>query len=741
MATTVLPAKQRAMDWGHEALEKGIDWILRLNHTAEATLVGSIHSNVNNNEEEQENDGMELHQLRDARSAQKMNSSTTRERFNTSDGKSVHKNLFNEDNDESCRGRRKSIVLEINDEDLDDLELEEEDEPELLTAVTPGYDGALSDDEVHHEDREDEELTIPPQPIGDDDDLVETRKRRNVTSKNIRRQVSSQYSGVHQSIDEDSIPSGDHYGGIDDDNEHDEFGIVIDETQQTKAQRHFWLLGGWSATQARPWELVDGPWAPRLYVTSPALQVGELTPEERAQHEVLSSRRRRGSSCALATDFAEGVALVGGRDGVVRLWSLREPPGRLGPPVTLRNERHARRVRSLFCLDGATSGVSSDGTRFDVWDLESGETVRKWVWAVPFGVSSERLVDVSPIPLGYGALFPGAGGPQQVAALAERALSLVDVRGTGRSAVTEFLISFALPRGSTFSLSALGAFPPSSGTNHEFIRAEEQGIDNEPIEEVPHTPRGNLVASSAALNSPIAATPPRTQRSLHNTTTSCRPMQQQIQPPPETSLYRDDVDAAAAARCVVSIGDGRCLALGSESGRIALLDRRAGRVLCVWSAHAPGVVVVKLIACSQNQLLSLGSDRVATLWNLQFATPSHTPEALASTRLDVRGPLLPHNIQALRFDDATTLLAAASGHKLAVARFADAYVRSPLSEASVAAANGRTATSVLAHRRHFVDDRGQRLHRNQLHIEALHFLSLRRALLLGCDDGTVRVAV
>ena len=40
---------------------------------------------------------------------------------------------------------------------------------------------------------------------------------------------------------------------------------------------------------------------------------------------------------------------------------------------------------------------------------------------------------------------------------------------------------------------------------------------------------------------------------------------------------------------------------------------------------------------------------------------------------------------------------------------------------------------------HFVDDRGNRIHRHHLAIESLAVLPMRRMLLLGCEDGHVRV--
>ena len=46
----------------------------------------------------------------------------------------------------------------------------------------------------------------------------------------------------------------------------------------------------------------------------------------------------------------------------------------------------------------------------------------------------------------------------------------------------------------------------------------------------------------------------------------------------------------------------------------------------------------------------------------------------------------------------------------------------------------------VAHKRHFVDDRGQRIHRHHLAIESIAVLPMRRMVLLGCEDGHVRVA-
>lgn len=509
-------------------------------------------------------------------------------------------------------------------------------------------------------------------------------------------------------------------------------------------QDRLWLLGGFlSASGAtsyqkstsgvvdRPWEQIDAPWAPRMCVSSRPLQLSALPPNEMTT-PILAQRRRRGASCVVAVDAAESLALVGGRDGAVRIWSLRERPRPDARPWAAKADRHMRRIRTLFCLDGdgAMSAVSSDGARFDYWDVETGTAIRRWVWTTAAGVSSsaswrgsniERLVDLAPIPVGYaagGALFSGHGSHcQQILALSERAVSLVDLRAPRSSGVTQFDISFNASSFEQHSfLDEQGGSTSDSASSAIFgAPCGESGQISHPYTATPPPNSDEFVGGSGVVHAAVATT------STQATATKVAAANQRDGIP--TAIVKEDYESYSGARCVTSSPNGRWIAIGSDSGRIAVLERHAGRVLASWAAHGPGVAVVKLVAFHGNELLSVGADRIVTLWKVS----SCVPHALAYARLDFRGPVQPHAVQATRFDDGTTLVIAASGHKMAVARLG--RPKTPLTRQKLSQANllfsqptaqvavRRASGPIQAHRQYLQDERSQRIHRHHFLIE------------------------
>jgi len=120
----------------------------------------------------------------------------------------------------------------------------------------------------------------------------------------------------------------------------------------------------------------------------------------------------------------------------------------------------------------------------------------------------------------------------------------------------------------------------------------------------------------------------------------------------------------------------------------------------------------------------VAADTTATLWDLRGAQP----RAVATVRglPDYRGGLHAANVKALHFDQGGLLLLAANGHKVAATHVPPR-------------ATAQAPYASQAHKRHFVDDRGNRIHRHHLAIESLAVLPMRRMLLLGCEDGHVRV--
>ena len=145
-------------------------------------------------------------------------------------------------------------------------------------------------------------------------------------------------------------------------------------------------------------------------------------------------------------------------------------------------------------------------------------------------------------------------------------------------------------------------------------------------------------------------------------------------------------------------------------------------MLATFQAHHSAVVAQ--LPVGRHELLTVAADTTATLWDLRGAQP----RAVATVRglPDYRGGLHAANVKALHFDQGGLLLLAANGHKVAATHVPPR-------------ATAQAPYASQAHKRHFVDDRGNRIHRHHLAIESLAVLPMRRMLLLGCEDGHVRV--
>ncbi|KAJ1445661.1 hypothetical protein M885DRAFT_622786 [Pelagophyceae sp. CCMP2097] len=411
------------------------------------------------------------------------------------------------------------------------------------------------------------------------------------------------------------------------------------------ARGDVWLVGDGARGRfcdAAPWDAVGRPWAPRLRVAG-ALRGGG------------------GGARALAVDEAESVALCGGRDGGVRVWSLQRQPPEV---VATWASQTGRPIKALHALEGdLRRAVSTDGASVDVWDVDRGAELRRWVWA-------GRVVDVAPLDFGYGAGGALRGGATQhvVVALAADRVAIVDARAAG--AAVEWAVDFG---------PVAGAAP-----------AAPQGTQRE----APGAPRPGGAASAQhadAASAPAAgadgAGRPRLPR---------------------------------GARCVAACGD--LVVCGSEGGRCVVFERRVGRAVAAWQPH--GGAVVEMLARGRHEVLTVGADGCAVLWDLGAGAP----RVIAALRglPDARGAGAA--VRLLDADCGALTLVAASGHKVAAHHVAALKPGQPPLRATVV-------------QRHFVDDGGRKLRRHALDVEALAVLPLRKCLLLGCDDGFVRVAV
>ncbi|KAE9361004.1 hypothetical protein PF008_g1484 [Phytophthora fragariae] len=103
--------------------------------------------------------------------------------------------------------------------------------------------------------------------------------------------------------------------------------------------------------------------------------------------------------------------------------------------------------------------------------------------------------------------------------------------------------------------------------------------------------------------------------------------------------------AGSSLAAVASFVDGTgYLAVGTASGRVALLDARTGRQAAQWQALEVGARVVHLVQISSTQLLVVGADKEARVWRVMLRSHGHpqlrmtitgVPEGLCASQISV----------------------------------------------------------------------------------------------------------
>ena len=145
-----------------------------------------------------------------------------------------------------------------------------------------------------------------------------------------------------------------------------------------------------------------------------------------------------------------------------------------------------------------------------------------------------------------------------------------------------------------------------------------------------------------------------------------------------------------------------------------------------------------MFSVSRYQVLTVGKDKKATLWDLKGGGKGGIDVMKMSsiTDLPMRGPgmcmnsVCLANFEARKEESAAwqenmNVLYMASGHKAAAA--------------VVPPSPGSKETKVKA--RNFVDPLGNKVQKRKLCVRSLMLLGLRNLLLLGCEDGTVKMCV
>lgn len=166
-----------------------------------------------------------------------------------------------------------------------------------------------------------------------------------------------------------------------------------------------------------------------------------------------------------------------------------------------------------------------------------------------------------------------------------------------------------------------------------------------------------------------------------------------------------------------------------------------------WQAHEDAVI--RVFPCGESRFLSISSDRTAAVWHIRgaevcFVEPvvtlcalynldrrqHHVEQAVRETRFkgfSHTGSVTPSSAVVHQFthQNATTrVLYAAAGHKIAVQKIP----------------SDNSKPEIKLERSYFVDRNGVKISRQKLSVQSLVLLPLRKLMLLGTEDGLIRVS-
>jgi WD40 repeat protein len=193
-----------------------------------------------------------------------------------------------------------------------------------------------------------------------------------------------------------------------------------------------------------------------------------------------------------------------------------------------------------------------------------------------------------------------------------------------------------------------------------------------------------------------------------------------------------DRGIGAALQCVCAHDDAHWICAGSSNGQLCVLDRRTGEIAQAWQAHEGPIL--RVFPWGRDKVLSVSLDQTAVLWDIRHTIPrdicclrglpdsqsgmtllvhefrrsSASATAPLISGLGVTGTKRPHVLMSF------------GGHKGVVARMP------------------RPGMDVAAKARYFLSPNGLKL-RAKINVQSAAMLPLRKLLLVGCDDGNIRV--
>lgn len=199
---------------------------------------------------------------------------------------------------------------------------------------------------------------------------------------------------------------------------------------------------------------------------------------------------------------------------------------------------------------------------------------------------------------------------------------------------------------------------------------------------------------------------------------------------------------------ILALPCGDLICLGSSSGYVHCFERRKGNMLLNWKAHSKAVIAIKPYH-KRHFIVTVSRDRTALLWDLR-TTP---PKKLSTiSGLPKSGSGMNSQTVILQQFDLTNDDSNAFNINSSDDNSNDLSYRQPKNERSVLyAASGHKAASasipdsgsdeISVEPRKFRDINGNKISKKSMCIQSMLLLPLRQLVLLGSDNGHVKVSV
>ena len=205
------------------------------------------------------------------------------------------------------------------------------------------------------------------------------------------------------------------------------------------------------------------------------------------------------------------------------------------------------------------------------------------------------------------------------------------------------------------------------------------------------------------------------------------------------------------ATCITAIlSQGAYLLAGTAMGGLWVMDRRTGLAVTCVAAHESSVI--RLSSPRADTIVSISERSGATVWNFDGSRLRLVNSVRGLP--DAGGPLTANTVFAHDFEEhnafsyhhhehashrqrSNLVLYAFSGHKHTIAR----VLSSQQSSGAKSRYDGATSMEMTLSPTHFRNRYDTKLNRKDIHVSASCLLPLRRILLLGDEDGTLKTVI